>query len=665
MRGVGKTERVLAATFALAVVAYLPTLGYGYTGWDDTAYVPDNPHLASGAGLREIWTSSQSDVYYPLMYTSFWLEHRGWGDAPAGYHATNVLLHALNAVLVVLLLGALGAPRFGAALGGALFALHPIQVMTVAWIAERKNLLALLFTLLTLLAWTGGRRGLALLAFVAAVLSKTAVLGLPAALLLYDLLERRWSRRSLLWAAPMLAAAIVAARLTVFFEHAFVGSGDSVLLPGFAERLQIAGIAPWFYLAKLLLPIGLSPAYPRWPVDGTRMLWWIPLLLTLAVVVAGMLRLPKLRTARARRMAWLLAVAVVLLLPSLGVIPFANLALTFVSDHFLYLPSAALLGAAAWVGSVVPWRFTRPAAVLLCAGCVAATLRYQPTFRDGLSLWSRVVEVSPESYAGHLGQAEALAHADRVQEAEAGYARALDIEPRAIDGYLLYGRFLQERGESARAAAAFEQALVLDPGRVPALVGLAACSAGLGAPERALDLYARAVRLAPRDLPAWMGLGATYLGFARPTEALSAFRAAIDVAPTHARAYLGAATCLRALSRYADAVVLLRSGLQRAGPDVALLNLLALTLATAPDPRVRDGGAAVALAKRACAEGPDNYALRATLAAAYAEAGRFDDALRLSHDTEVKAAAAGDARTAAEEHRRAALYARREPLRLG
>src|SRR5262245_38893123 len=126
---------VLAAIFALAVVVYLPTVRYGYTGWDDTAYVPDNPRLESGAGLRETWNSSEGDVYYPLMYTSFWLEHRLWGDASAGYHATNVLLHAANAVLVVLLLSALGAPLWGAALGGALFALHPLQVMTVAWIA--------------------------------------------------------------------------------------------------------------------------------------------------------------------------------------------------------------------------------------------------------------------------------------------------------------------------------------------------------------------------------------------------------------------------------------------------------------------------------------------------------------------------------------------------
>jgi tetratricopeptide (TPR) repeat protein len=371
-----------------------------------------------------------------------------------------------------------------------------------------------------------------------------------------------------------------------------------------------------------------------------------------------------LRTERTRRTAWLLAVATVLLVPSLGLIPFANLALTFVSDHFLYLPSATLLGAAGWGWSAAPWRFARLAGAVACAGCAAATLLYQPTFRDGLSLWARVVTAAPDSYAGNLGLAEALAGVGRVPEAEARYARALELEPRVPDGYLLYGRFLLERGDPRTATAQYERVLALDPDKVAGLVGAAECAARMGAPERALEAYARAVALAPRDLPARMGLGATYLGYARPAHALPQFQAAIEVAPAHARAYLGAATSLRSLSRYAEAVTVLRAGLDRAGNDVALLNMLALTLATAPDASVRDGTAAVSLAERACAAAPENYALGATLAAAYAEAGRFEDALRVARDTETRAEAAGDERTAAEEHRRAALYARGEPLRI-
>ena len=656
---------LLAAIFALAVALHLPTLGFGFTGWDDTGYVPDNPRITSGERFAEIWTSAESEVYYPLMYTSFWLEYRLWGPSPAGYHATNVLLHGIDAVLVVLLLSTLGAPLPGAALGGALFAVHPLQVMTVAWIAERKNLLALLFTLLTLLAWSRGRRGLALLAFLAALLSKTAVLGLPVALLLYDALERRWSRRSLLWAAPMLAASALAAWLTVFFEHPFVGSGDSVLLPGLPQRLQIAGAAPWVYLAKLLLPVGLSPAYPRWPVDGARVLWWLPLLASVAAVVAWAVLLPRLRSDPTRRIAWLLAVAAVLLFPSLGLISFANLALTFVSDHFLYLPSAALLGAAGWMLGAAPRRAVRLGGLLACGACIPATLAYQPTFRDGLSLWTRVVERAPDSYAGSLGLAEALARAGRPDEAEASYARALALEPRAVDGYLLAGRFRQEHGDCAGAAPLYEKALALDPGKVPAILGLAACSAATGSPEEALSLYTRAVHLAPRDLAARMGLGATYLGFARPQEALPEFEAAIGLAPAHPRAYLGAATSLRSLGRHTEAVAVLRSGLAQRGEDVALLNLLALTLATSPQAGVRNGAEAVGLAERACAAGPENYALRSTLAAAYAEAGRFQDALQESQRAEAGARTAGDAKTADEERRRAALYARGEALRIG
>jgi tetratricopeptide (TPR) repeat protein len=514
------------------VALHLPTLGFGFTGWDDTGYVPDNPRITSGERFAEIWTSAESEVYYPLMYTSFWLEYRLWGPSPAGYHATNVLLHGIDAVLVVLLLSTLGAPLPGAALGGALFAVHPLQVMTVAWIAERKNLLALLFTLLTLLAWSRGRRGLALLAFLAALLSKTVVLGLPLALLLFDALERPGADARLLWAAPMLAASALAAWLTVFFEHPFVGSGDSVLLPGFPSGCR-----------SPVLPLGV----PREAAAAGGAVSGLPALArgrgagSLVAAAPGLDRgggglgspAPRLRSDAARRIGWLLAVAAVLLFPSLGLISFANLALTFVSDHFLYLPRRHSWARRLDAGRGSPARGAsrRPPGLRRLHPRDA---RLPATFRDGLSLWTRVVERAPDSYAGNLGLAEALARAGRLDEAEASYARALALEPRAVDGYLLAGRFRQEHGDCASAVPLYEKALALDAGKVPAILGLAACSAATGCPEEALSLYTRAVHLAPRDLAARMGLGATYLGFARPRRRFRSSRPPIGSRPPSA-----------------------------------------------------------------------------------------------------------------------------------
>jgi tetratricopeptide (TPR) repeat protein len=198
------------------------------------------------------------------------------------------------------------------------------------------------------------------------------------------------------------------------------------------------------------------------------------------------------------------------------------------------------------------------------------------------------------------------------------------------------------------------------------MVGLASASERLGAIPEARELYERAVRLAPRDVPARMGLGAMDLGFARPDDALRQFDAVIEIVPDYPRGYLGAATCLRSLSKYVEAAGVLHAGLRRCPDDVALLNLLALTLATAPDDRVRNGAGAVAMSERACAVNPPaSHQLRATLAAAYAEAGRFEDALRESRRAEADAIAAGDENDAAEYRRRADFYGRGEPLRLG
>jgi tetratricopeptide (TPR) repeat protein len=422
--------------------------------------------------------------------------------------------------------------------------------------------------------------------------------------------------------------------------------------------VQIAGAAPWFYLAKILLPVGLSPAYPRWEVGAGRLLWWLPLLATLSVALVFLRALPALRSSAART-AWLLGLAGLLLAPSLGVVAFANLSVTSVSDHFLYVPSPALFGEIALGAGRVP-RIAKGAAVLICA---ALSVAYAPVFRDAESLWTRVVEADPDSYAGNLGLAEAWSEKGRFADALPRYERALAIEPLAADAYLLLGKRKSEQGDAAGAAALFARASELSPGSAPARLGLAAAQERLGHVEDALLEFERAARLAPRDTSARMELGRIYLAFARPADALPEFQAVLHASPGHPRAALGAATSLRSLARHEEAVTVLHASLERNPEDVRLLNLLALTLATSSDARVRNGSEAVRLAERAVARSGDPE-LRATLAAAYAEAGRYDEALTASRRAEAEAAAAGNTRGAAEYRRRAELYARGEPLRL-
>ena len=212
----------------LVVAAYLPALRCGFI-WDDDEYVTDNPMLTAANGLHEIWFSTHAlSQYFPLVYTTFRLEHGQWGFNPVGYHLVNVLLHGINAILVWLVLRRLAVP--GAWLGAALFALHPVQVETVAWVSELKNIESLFLYLLALLAWIHfvdspgrtrwGAYGLALTAFLAALFAKTTACTLPAALVLVLWLRgERWS-----WEPGLANPAVCAGGFGHGCAHHLVGT---------------------------------------------------------------------------------------------------------------------------------------------------------------------------------------------------------------------------------------------------------------------------------------------------------------------------------------------------------------------------------------------------------------------------------------------------------
>ena len=260
------------------VLAYQPAW-HGAFIWDDDQYVTENPLLTAPDGLRRIWFSLDSpSQYFPLTYTTFYLERPWWGLNPAGYHWVNLLLHAGNALLVWRLLARLRAP--GAWLAAGIFALHPVQVESVAWITERKNALMAFFYLLTLLAWVrfiGGKTArpwrfyvLALFCYALTLLAKTTACTLPAALLLILWLEKipiGWRR--LAQVAPFLAMGIGMGLVTVWWERHHQGTHGQLFAIGWAERGLIASRAVWFYAGKLLWPANLTFSYPRWTISAT------------------------------------------------------------------------------------------------------------------------------------------------------------------------------------------------------------------------------------------------------------------------------------------------------------------------------------------------------------------------------------------------------------
>ncbi|HEY5227264.1 MAG TPA: hypothetical protein VIJ19_01930, partial [Opitutaceae bacterium] len=308
-------------------VAYLPALG-GSMLWDDAAHIT-SPALQSLNGLWRIWFRlGTTQQYYPVLHSSFWLEHRFWGDRVVGYHLANVALHALAAILFAVVLarirtgsGAAARPGPGEWLAAGLFALHPVCAESVAWISEQKNTLSLVFYLLSAIAYlrfdrerSRGFYALGLGLFVLALLSKSVTATLPAALLLVLAWRRGrlgW-RRDVLPLAPWLAIGVASGLFTAWVERFYIGARGQAYDLGLLERVFLAGRVVWFYLGKLLWPADLAFIYPHWRVAAT-FTWSLGFL---AVVAAAAI----LGRLRARTAAPLVAFLFFVgsLLPALG-----------------------------------------------------------------------------------------------------------------------------------------------------------------------------------------------------------------------------------------------------------------------------------------------------------------------------------------------------------
>ena len=334
----------LPALFLLVitVVAYHPAWHAGFI-WDDDVYVTGNPLLTAPDGLWRIWFSLDCpSQYFPLTYTTFYLERGLWGLNPAGYHWVNLLLHAANALLVWWVLARLRVP--GAWLAAAVFALHPVQVESVAWITERKNVLMGFFFLLTICAWIkfidepGRRRWrfyiLGIAFYALALSAKTTACTLPAALLLILWLKKipiGWRR--LAQVAPFMALGIGMGLLTMWWERYHMGThGQAFEIPP-VERGLIAGRALWFYAGKLLWPANLMFSYPRWTISASdpRAYGWPLATAILGVVIWRARR----QLGRSMEVAALFFAAT--LCPVLGFIMLYTFQYTFVADHYQYL----------------------------------------------------------------------------------------------------------------------------------------------------------------------------------------------------------------------------------------------------------------------------------------------------------------------------------------
>jgi hypothetical protein len=469
-----------AAVIALAtLLAYIPAIRGGFI-WDDPDHVINNPTLRNFSGLVEMWTNPHSlPQWYPLVHTTFWVEYHVWRLDPLGYHVVNVLMHIGVALLLWRVLLVLEVP--GAWFAGAIFALHPVHVESVAWITERKNVLsgALYFlAFLSYLKWTGSPKqwkwyGAALALFVAALLSKSVTATLPAAILVIVW----WKRGSIGWRdirrlIPFFVIGIAAGLLTAHLEIERVGATGQRIAEfnlTFGQRLVIAGGAVWFYLSKLLFPWPLVFIYPKWAIDTSSWFWRsLPAAWIIVLVLLGHHRN---RIGRGPLTAGLLFVGT--LFPALGFVNVYPMRFSFIADHFQYLASAAVI---ALLAARISYLAAAARAVMYSIVlCFLGVLTWNQChiYQDSETLWRDTLAHNPRSWMVHVNLGDAVF--DRYQrtrdpaalaEAREHYLLAVKLEPDLWETNFPAGLALvagDMKQDGAKAMQYFERTVELNP----------------------------------------------------------------------------------------------------------------------------------------------------------------------------------------------------------
>lgn len=556
--------RTLALCVAgLALAAYIPALGNGYVNWDDDRFILDNwiTRGLSWQGVRWAFTTFYEGNWTPLTWLSHMVDGALFGLDPLGRHLTSVLLHAANAGLLLVALHRLTGRLGPAALVAALFALHPLNVESVAWIAERKNVLSTFFGILAIGAHaryaerpTRGRYAAVVALFTLGLLAKPMLVTLPFVLLLLDAWPLgRFSRRAVFEKVPLLALSAASSVITVMAQR----SGGAVVATSqipITSRFANAAVSGAGYLLKAVFPHPLSAYYPLpGPPEAPPLSTWIVLASAAVLAAATVAVVGARRRAPHLAVGWFWYLGT--LVPVIGIVQVGAQAM---ADRYAYVPLIGIFIAVAWsLPRLDEWPPTRRVlvpvvALLLVLG--ALTAARTRVWKDSETLWRATLAYNPRLRIAHTNCAGWLAREGRLDEAIAHYREGLAIDPRSVAIRVAHGSALTDGGRAGDAIPVLEEALTLDPASAPARMALAQALREQGKPAEAEEVLAPALEARPDDLRALLLSAGILAERGRFEESLARARAALRTAPGDPAALFGIAVAQAGLGRREEAI---------------------------------------------------------------------------------------------------------------
>ena len=564
-----------AGLVLLTLIAYSTVIDSGGWIWDDDSYILNNPHLADPGGLKAIWADpSATPQYYPMVFTTLWAQYQLWGTGPASYHLGNVLLYAAGVVLLWWVLRRLGIR--GGWLAAAIVAVHPMHVESVAWVTERKNVLAVLFYLATALVYfrfdqpEADRSGslsspkrwslypLVVLLFACALLSKSITATLPGAVLVV-----LWWKRSRLRLGdvapliPLLLLGAAAGLHTAWLEAHQVGAAGAEWSLGPAERVMLAGCTSWFYVGKLIWPATLTFIYPRWTIELSR--WWLFVFPMLVLAVPAGLWLARKRIGKGPLAAVLFYL--VTLFPAMGFLNVYPMRYSYVADHFAYPATVGLIALGAAGVAVALDRLRGRWRAGLIAACAMALLtgialsnRQERNYHDAESLWLDTLAKNPDCWMCHSNLGKELNRQGRLGEAIEHFSEAIRMRPNFVEAISNRGSARSRLGDTAGAIEDFSRAIDIGPVQSAYYCNRGAAYRQLGQIDKALKDLTKSIELGPPTAIFYYQRGVAYMFAKRFNEAVEDFDQAIRLDGGFFAAYDSRGDLYRATGREPQAM---------------------------------------------------------------------------------------------------------------